>query len=410
MSYGTWRIDSPSSQRSPPLQQHLQHSQLQQHQQYWSEDQLWPASQQQYYWPASPSVEPQFGLGRGAPKATITPSRVIQSIESVTPAPCPNEPPGQNPYAVGEDGETGEGGAKSKRKRAPRVFLGDQEKLALVKMCLANAETYGIPKKIVKWWDDRAMEFHKWSQKPYTKVQDKLTKMVSDRRAFLATLGTGEEDEPGPFSQAVDAWIKVIEEVDERNRNKQKTAEELKADNERSITRRDNLAKTLSTRKRLRGGEDDTTDDEGSSESDDDVQAVDRPPAESSPPVGSSPLADASSTRDSVASESRASSRASSRAVDRQSTGRRSKMTRGKRARLQAAQKDNSVIGLTDALKDYLIDRRASNSSAPDVALSKRIGRLEEKLDKELKESKEARASDAAKLDTILSAINNLTK
>lgn len=88
-----------------------------------------------------------------------------------------------------------------------RLRLTLDQDLKLLQFCLQSSSTFGRSKRLQKWWDKVAENFNGWLRQGYTNHQHHVDHLVKKRLEFLARLGTGDEDEKGPYKDAIDDWI-----------------------------------------------------------------------------------------------------------------------------------------------------------------------------------------------------------
>lgn len=357
--------------------------------------------------PSEPQIDPRI----------TDPNDPINSVERHTPAvqldnKAPRISPRKNkgkrkattpPATVETEQSTGP------KKRAPKIKLGPKEDLALVQFCLKYADTYGRSKSDVHWWKNVGNKFNTWLHKPFTNHKRHMKDLVKARKLFLEMLQTGDEDETGPFVDAITQWITLVDSFEDEEANKKKSQQVIDAEDERASQLRANMSKTLSQKKRDRpeiSQSDSSSDDSGFSTSE---RRPDRSSYNISPPLAISEtpipvdrrIHDINRQSTSTLSSSHSVSSSSARKASRSSRDRSStpRLTAAKRARLQAEANQSSVARLAEVLANRF-EGGESNTE---------VNRKLKKVEEELEEAKKARQLQDDKMDRILAAIGALT-
>jgi hypothetical protein len=135
----------------------------------------------------------------------------------------------------------------------------------LINICLSHKETYGIDEGggwIQKWWNIVAADLEQYRKKPYSQkaCRDNINKQIARRRSEIQGLSTGEELTSGEWALAIDAWIDVVDQYDQ----KQKAAKERSAQNEAQTKRlraiRGNMKRRLGEKDNLEENDSDDCD------------------------------------------------------------------------------------------------------------------------------------------------------
>ena len=148
--------------------------------------------------------------------------------------------------------------------------------MILLNTCPNNKETYdgdGGNGWIQKWWNTVAAQLEHHRRKPYsTKAcREKVDKQIAARQTEIMNLRTGEElDTTSDWALAIDAWIEVVEQHNQRQRAAKDRSVENQAQIDRLHQIRDNM-------KRRMGEKDGPNDNNASTDSDSDNGDEDPP-------------------------------------------------------------------------------------------------------------------------------------
>ncbi|KAL2058247.1 hypothetical protein ABVK25_001865 [Lepraria finkii] len=299
------------------------------------------------------------------------------------------------------------------KRKTPRTKLSPREDLALIRFCLKHADTYGQSKKDVAWWKNVGDEFNSWLERPFTNHKRHIKELVKTRKLFLEMLQSGDEDETGPFIDAITQWITLVDGFEDEAAKQKKTQQVIDKEDMRASQLRAKMSKTLSQKKRDRPeiSQSDSSSDDSS------VPTSERKPARSayniSPPLATSIFETPTPvdrrihnmTRRSTSTPSHNYSILSSSSIRRasRSSSERSsipRLTAAKRARLQAEANQTSVARLAEVLADYF-ERSKSNAE---------LIRKLQKLEHEVEEAKKAWQMQDEKMNRILALLQHLQR
>ncbi|KAL8932076.1 MAG: hypothetical protein Q9211_006542, partial [Gyalolechia sp. 1 TL-2023] len=94
------------------------------------------------------------------------------------------------------------------REKGPgRVRISGEDLRVLIRICVNNSATYGLPKQIVKWWKNVERQFATIQKKPFKNAKKRVEHLVKARKEFLAS---GKGDEKTPLNDALDDWIEIV--------------------------------------------------------------------------------------------------------------------------------------------------------------------------------------------------------
>ena len=376
-------------------------------------------------WSPTPTPEPFSTRPTAPPEPQIDPritdrNDPINSVERYTPAVVQSEnealrvSPRKNkgkkktttPSALEPEQPTGP------KRKTPRTKRSPGEDLALIQFCLKHDDIYGRSKKDVASWKNVGDKFNSWLERPFTIHKRHIKELVKTRKLFLEMLQTRDEDETGPFIDAITQWITLINSFEDEAAKQKKTRQVIDEEDKRASQLRANMSKTLSQKKHDRPeiSQSDSSSDNSS------VSTSERKPARSayniSPRLVTSTFKIPTPvdrriyniTRQSTSTSSPSHSISSSHSARRASRSSRERssiprLTAAKRARLQAETNQISVARLAEVLANRF---EGSESNAEVI-------RKLEKLEHEAEEAKKARQLQDDKLNRILAAIEALT-
>lgn len=261
--------------------------------------------------------------------------------------------------------------AKSTNTKAKvtKIRLTQEQDTKLLRLCIANARTFGQPKNMISWWDNVGDKFNKWLQKEFTNHRRHVGTLVQKRQFNLSMLGTGEEDETGPYIEAIDEWISIYTAYQDDIGERKKTADEEKLEHDLMQDKRNDWTMLLSQRnKRKAENSDNESEDDDFDEDHDESGRLSTSHSQSSTapvPRRVQQLRQQSS--------SRSSSQPSSARVTPE-TG--STLTAAKQAKLEVASTGKAIMELANAVTT-MIDQK-SKASSVDESLSIRLKKLED--------------------------------
>ena len=300
------------------------------------------------------------------------------------------------------------------KKRTPRIKLSPAEDLALIQYCLKYSDTYGRSKSDAAWWNAVGNKFNRSFGKNFTNHKRRVNDLVKTRKLFLEMLQTGDEDEKGPFIDAITQWIKITDGYEDQEATRKKTQQEIDTEDERATDLRANMTKVLSQKKRDRP----ETSESDSSSDISSVGIVERQPEgpsyNTSPPLATLSPGPGNSRINQIRQSTSASTPSPTRSVPPSSFARNTsrssrersrapRLTAAKKARLQAEANQTAVGRLAEVLAKVLVNRFEGGESTPEV------NRRLEKLVNEADEARKARQLMDKKMDRILLAIGALT-
>ena len=303
------------------------------------------------------------------------------------------------------------------KKKTARIKLSPAEDLALIQYCLKYSDTYGRSKPDVAWWKNVGNKFNTCLEKSFTNHKRHIKELVKTRKLFLDMLQTGDEDETGPFIDAITEWITIVDSFEDRDANKKKTQKEMDIEDDRASLLRANMSKTLSQkscdRPEIRESSSSSDDSDAISEEKPDRSAYNPNP---SPPLRTLPVYETpvpSNRRihqirgqsTSTPSPTRSVSTSSSTRNTSRSRRERSntpRLTAAKRARLRAEANQDSVGRLADVLATHF------EGGGSDAAVNRKLEKLENEAE-EARKARKARKLQDDKMDRILVAIGALT-
>lgn len=111
----------------------------------------------------------------------------------------------------------------SKPVRKKSLLLTKDEDIKLLQLMLSNANTYEISKMMTVWWNNVTKEFNRGLTRGVaTNLARHVARLMKERELQLEMLVTGDEDETGPYIQAIDEWITIHKSHEDGNNMKKK--------------------------------------------------------------------------------------------------------------------------------------------------------------------------------------------
>ncbi len=186
-------------------------------------------------------------------KAWLNSNNMSQSIP-IDPALTAVSEPSTLVFAVNDEGvmkETMKQSSKKKRRDRKHLLLTKDEDIKLLQLCLQNANSYDALKMMTTWWNNIIKEFNKWlTREEVTNLSRHVAKLIKERELQLKMLMTGDEDEKGPYIDAIDEWIIIHKSFEDDNVTKKKTMKKQQMKDKKTQKKRDEWIKTLSQKRR----------------------------------------------------------------------------------------------------------------------------------------------------------------
>ncbi|KAL9041379.1 MAG: hypothetical protein Q9180_001316 [Flavoplaca navasiana] len=152
-----------------------------------------------------------------------------------------------------------------------RAKLDNEDLRVLVMLCVKNQETYGIPKQLTKWWTKIEVDLATERKKTYKNAKKKVAELVKERLAFLAALGSGEEDEKTPLNDALDDWIEVLKMYNDDIILKKSIAKENEREEVDAETLRANMTLMRAQKRSAADEDEDESSEDDTPKSGDDI-------------------------------------------------------------------------------------------------------------------------------------------
>jgi hypothetical protein len=144
---------------------------------------------------------------------------------------------------------------KSGRKRG--AWLSTADELLLVQCCINNQDLYGLGRQgwKMKFWDEIAAEFElkRGNMAPYSSLSctRRMDKLVAKRKKFLEMNETGTKFSEGDLEHALDQWIQIVDEYENRLKRETEESAADKAAKDEAIATREAMLHTFKRKRKM---------------------------------------------------------------------------------------------------------------------------------------------------------------
>lgn len=123
-------------------------------------------------------------------------------------------------------------------RRRQRTVLGPQETLTLIRICVENRSAYESQQK-GEYWSLIQTLLRNQTGKPFANVSQKVAQLARDRRSALLYQTTGTEHEDTEYTNAIDAWLDVLDAEVSREGTRKGEVERKEAESREAETERE---------------------------------------------------------------------------------------------------------------------------------------------------------------------------